>query len=86
MQRLLATAILFLLIIVTGTSHAQPVPHDVMLEGKEITTQEACEAAQSVTARNTTVKNGSDLDIKAGDKIRLEAGFKIEKAQHSALM
>jgi hypothetical protein len=36
------------------------------------------QAADSITARNTTVENGNDVTFRAGKGIRLEAGFKVE--------
>jgi hypothetical protein len=58
---------------------AQPTPANVELDGMTISSDVMCEASSSVTAKNTTIKSGGDLTLKASNSIRLEPGFKVEK-------
>ena len=70
-----ATVAFLLLVLRTGSALAQPA--DVRFEDETIPSGTHT-AIVSVTARDATVESTSQVTFRAGQTVRLEAGFKVE--------
>ena len=73
LPRLLAA--FFPLVLLTGSAFAQPA--DVRFED-EVIPSGTYTASTSITARDATIPSGSAVTFRAGQTVRLEAGFKVE--------
>jgi hypothetical protein len=77
-----AIQVLALILLCGLATHAraqEPPPPDVTVQSETITATETREALRSVTTRSSVIESGADVTARAGESIRLEAGFEVEK-------